>query len=1202
MMDSRPKPLDVAHLPLYGRHLIEASAGTGKTYNITRLYLRLLIEKRLSVQQILVMTFTNAATEEIRGRIADTLREALSIWQHTQSNHGQIEEGNDPVFQYLYEQQPGEKGIALLKAALLELDEAAVFTIHGFCKKMISQLAFESKIAMQQSLLTDTASLYLQATQDWIRILATQPKQYELLVERGWHEPSVFLGQFRQAIYTELVPFVPDVEAQNKDQTEYFFELQSTYDTSFTATKNHLLKHEPLIVETLVEGKKDASVRLQEWQVLLDWVSQKQLRVPEAEVARFINGNRYRGNEELKTIFQPLKDLIAEVKSAVIQFEKDAQSRSDNYASLALAKKGILFIRKHVEKQKRQLGVLDFDDLIRIFAEQISNPDTKVAKQLIDLYPAALIDEFQDTDSFQYRILNHVYPKRDESSLLMMIGDPKQAIYAFRGGDIFTYLQAARQADFRWVMDTNWRSVKEMVKAYNRLFFGKPLTEAPADVFGFDIRYEPVNFAEKAKAAKTPLADPAADRSAITYALLLTDARSSDNKATMQRGLATWLSNEIVRLLRQAKLGNDPVKPNDIAILVRSTAEATMVKQILVKAGLSAVFLSNKESLFTSAQVQDLLKLLTGIWHFTDNRSLRAALTSPLLGIRADSLIQLLNCEDEQPWDEIVTHMMQLKIMWQQQGAMSVIIHLLKHHFVSYGDDTERQVTNYMHLAEVLQHSAIPNRQGERLLLWLDEHMHNTALASEYIQRLESDAHLIQIITQHGSKGLEYPIVFVPFASDYRDPVKTGNLLAQQFRYYDEGSQSQRLQLGATYAAIKRCREEGNAEAMRLLYVAVTRAAHRCYLGVAPFSGSESSALAKACNVNSVDSWHEQLQSVSNEKCDTAVVLINSNEAQILDQAIRSDAESLSCKEFTGSVRDDWRLYSFSSIARFETITRQDQREREVIETQPAIESDIALTPSLPFRFSFEKGAAAGNLLHDLLEEKDFTLGTSIQNEWCENVSSILKRHNLLQEEHHSELFAWLDETLRTPLSTSNSNFTLSAIKKTKTIREAKFYFPLNELNSRKLSDLVNQHRREVVDDYVSLTMPDNQVLSGMMHGFIDLIFEWDGKYFVADYKSTHLGNAFEDYQLAQLAENNQHHLYDLQYLIYASALHRYLQQTLPNYNPQAHFGGVYYLYLRGMHPDNPQCEGVFFTKIDGAYLQELDAAFTDHSPMEARV
>ncbi|NMH61203.1 exodeoxyribonuclease V subunit beta [Alteromonas ponticola] len=1199
MMDNRPQPLDVTHLPLYGRHLIEASAGTGKTFNITRLYLRLLIEKQLSVQQILVMTFTNAATEEIRGRIAAALQEALQVWQQAAANNGQLPGDSDPVYQSLMQHLPVTEAIALLQAALLELDEAAVFTIHGFCKKMISQLAFESKVSMKQTLLTDNAALYLQAAQDWIRIVAAQADQYALLTEQGWHVPEAFLSQFRQAIFAELTPIVPDPPTQQDDQARYRAALQASLGSAFVSVKDQLLAHESLILTTLVEGKKDASARQEEWQALLAWLTQQQMSLPPAEIGRFINGNRYRGNDEIKALFQPLKDLITEVKSRLSKLDKDAQSRQDSHTAFVLAGDGILFIRNHVKKQKRQLGVVDFDDLIRIFAAQVSQPEAKVAKQLKNLYPAALIDEFQDTDSFQYQILNNVYPKADNASLLMMIGDPKQAIYAFRGGDIFTYLQAASQADFRWVMDTNWRSVKGMVNAYNRLFYGNPLTSEAADVFGFGIAYEPVNFAAQAKAACHPLNDPAPDRSALTYAYLGDEAQASDNKATMQRGLASWLSNEIVRLFEQATLGDTAIAPKDIAILVRNAPEALIVKQILAKAGLSAVFLSSKENLFNSAEVTDLLKLLTGIWHFTDNSALRAALTSPLLGMRAAALIQLLQQEEEQQWDEVVTRMMQLKLLWQQQGCMSVILHLLKDTFNCQSDDTERQVTNYLHLAEVIQHSAIPNRQGERLLLWLDNHIHDPALASEYVQRLESDAHLIQIITQHGSKGLEYPVVFVPFASDYRDPVKAGNQLNQQFRYYDDEKQTQCLQLGATYDAIERCRAEGNAEAMRLLYVAVTRAAHRCYLGVAPFSGSESSALAKACNVTSGDHWLQRLHTIAAEKCDTTVITIESAQAQLLSSARLTPPETLTCNEFTGNVDDDWRLYSFSSIARLETVTRQDQREREVVIVDPVVEIDETPASSLPFRFSFEKGAAAGNVLHDLLEEKDFAYAPLAHEPWCDNAEGVLKRHNVVPEDHYSALFDWLNETLVTPLSSNTPGLTLSAIEQANTIREAKFYFPLTSLNTARLIQLVNRHRSAVLSDPVPLVMPTEQSLSGMMHGFIDLIFEWDGRFFVADYKSTHLGNSFAQYTHAALARNNQHHLYDLQYLIYSLALHRYLKHMLPDYDPQLHFGGVYYFYLRGMHPENTRCEGVFFTHLDSKFLHELDAVFSEGQDLE---
>lgn len=294
----------------------------------------------------------------------------------------------------------------------------------------------------------------------------------------------------------------------------------------------------------------------------------------------------------------------------------------------------------------------------------------------------ALIDEFQDTDAKQYAILDAVYPnaagenERDDAildSALLMIGDPKQAIYRFRGGDIFTYLKAGRQADYRWVMNTNWRSVEGMVKAYNRLFYGAPVaSNTPTDVFGFDIKYNPVEFTPKAAAAKTPLRDPAAQRSAMNYVSLCLEEKENTN--IMRRKMAQWIAQEIYRLLNEAQFQLDngetkPVKPQDIAILVKDRTEAGAIKNVLQQKGLACVYLSDRSNLFASAEAKDVLRLLNGIWHANDTSNVSSSLASPLWGYSPQTLIELLYHEDDAMWDKAMDKVLSLRDMWLQKAV-----------------------------------------------------------------------------------------------------------------------------------------------------------------------------------------------------------------------------------------------------------------------------------------------------------------------------------------------------------------------------------------------------------------------------------------------------------------------------------------------------------------------------------------------------
>ncbi len=1298
------KLLNVPAMPLKGRHLIEASAGTGKTYNITRLYLRLLLEKKLNVKEILVMTFTKAATEEIKGRVAKTLREATAFWEacldvddiHTADSSATDDSGSnentdlaalldstDPVYAHLYRACSPKASLALLKAAQLELDDASVFTIHGFCQHVIGQLAFNSGFAMALNLSKDTSDLYLQAAQDWIRKVAQNEADFMLLAEQGWHVPDSLLSEFSSSVRSALTPVLLDEETIEKAFTASLHQNESTAPAQFTLHYNNIVDNETLIHEQLLKKPDHEAVRTPELAALKSWLESAEYEPLPPEGAAFLDGRRFGRNKSgVKEILAPIKGFA----DAILAACKEKQDNLDKIPVFTLVNDAISFIKTNVAAQKQQLGVIDFDDLIRMLADEVVKPNNSLVPELRKKFPVALIDEFQDTDAKQYAILDAVYPKADanggdvnatedigfESGLsfeetasvesgaskrnsdnaLLMIGDPKQAIYRFRGGDIFTYLKAGQQADYRWVMNTNWRSVAGMVKAYNRLFYGAPVPQAsevqapsasPRNVFGFNIQYNPVEFTPKAAAATHPLHDPNDERDAMNYVSFSLDEKSDAN--TLRRGLAQWIAKEIYRLFNEVTFVDKneparPVKPADIAILVKNRNEASVIKYVLQQQGLACVYLSDRSNLFATPEAKDVLRLLNGVWHNTDTSKVASSLASPLWGYTPQTLVNLLYHEDDALWDEAYDKVTSLRDMWLQKGCMSVLLHLMQENYTPYGAEVERALTNYQHLAETLEKAGATHQRPEQLLDWLHKQIHQPESDEEMTLRLESDSQLIRLVTQHGSKGLEYPIVFVPFATGYRDPAKSGKSYSQIFTYYDEQSQELQLQLGRTNTAIERVRKEGDAEEMRLAYVAVTRAAHRCYMGVLPLDGHEKSALAHALNIDDDEGrdWGTMLDAIANET-DAHATHIN---ADSLAQKYSSFDSTetvvpLSTLTFEGTSSEDWRLYSFSAISRM-TVMSASQAAKEVSQTVPSIPvmqtvRDEEITSDDGFevvsgevvsenqiRFTLQKGASAGNLLHDLLELNDFSAPN-----WDENGAELAVRFGL-EASRTEDLYTWLDEVLATPLGTSQSpsHLTLSDLSLGQTLREAEFYFPMNESKWSELKHILFEHRKSVAKQLVldnggqfatSLSMAEPvqaepiqaepvpslmmSALEGMMHGFIDLIFTHEGKYYVADYKSTWLGDSVSHYMPQALNANNQHHLYDLQYLIYCLALHRYLKNAIVDYTPEAHFGGVYYLYLRGMHPSNTNGEGVFFTPIDSITLQALDTLFLGQEIVE---
>ena len=1191
-------------IPLTGKHLIEASAGTGKTYNITRIYLRLLLEQELSVEQILLMTFTKDATQELRGRIDVFIRQALTQWHELITT--------DEYFRQISEKVSYEKAQFLLRRALLLLDDAAIHTIHGFCQKVLNQHAFSSGLTFDASLSTNTNEITLQATQDWYRQLANQNEHAFTLLAEFWATPTSFLTSFNKAISHNreltLVP-VEDIEKQFQ---------QLICDARMSLQTNSTLLEEQLI---LVKKGKDQQVRREELAELVLWlddVSEKHIgkdefiglpHFPDA----FIDGRRFgrsKEKEALKSAFEAVNNVKSQLKNLTSTITK---AKAYN-----VVREGIYQIRLQCTKRKQQLNVLDFDDLINTLAHCLTAKNTsaaELAQTLLKQYPVALIDEFQDTDPNQFSILQAIYygkSSQHDTSGIFLIGDPKQAIYGFRGGDIFAYLNARAGCDYHWLMDTNWRSTPEMVSAYNQVFTNTSnQSETAQSVFGFGIDYVPV-FAGKTSQTPSTEKDLIGENYKALQFIHFThqDDPSDKVKQDARLNMAHWCAEEIQNLLTQ-----NTVNPKDIAILVRDGSEARDIKLALSLANLDSVFLSERANLFHSKQAKQLLSLLTAIADCENEYSFVAGLCCGLLGIDASKLYELQH-NDEQ-YQNIKYDFIALRAQWAKYGFIAMAIKLMHQYFDIASDEKDRSLTNLIHLFELLQAASQRHNQPHELLHWFELQitMDNPDIEAEL--RLESDGDLIRIITQHGSKGLEYPVVFIPFATRHKDPLKFGTKTVNYIEYHNAQGQLV-LSLDGSQQAKNAMSEEAYAEAIRLLYVAITRAEQRCYILACSFDKYHLSPLGQTIKWQEEQDIQASLHAVKATDPDNIAIrdvyfddyqneVVNHQESLPLNT--NTEEIHLAAQEFTGDIERDWWLSSFSALSRnmrHVGISLPD-RDNDTLANQrlTRVESEHLL------RFMLAKGAHSGNLLHDIFEKCDFT-----SPKWTEVIHwPLVKYGELPQGYQQAEFIEWLEQIIHCPFSeqampiadTSNDNLMLASLSLDKTLRESEFYFPMQGGDVNILSHVLTEHRKaamnikgEVIERYVPpVRLPEYKKLTGMMHGFIDLIFQHNGQYFVCDYKSSHLGNDFNDYHHNALLENIESNHYDLQYLIYSLALHRYLKDKIADYEFDRDFGGVYYLYLRGMSDDKASAgKGVYFRKITEAEIIRLDDFFKGKNPM----
>ena len=803
-------------------------------------------------------------------------------------------------------------------------------------------------------------------------------------------------------------------------------------------------------------------------------------------------------------------------------------------------------------------------------------------------FPAAMIDEFQDTDPQQYRIFHRIWHGQ-EGTALLLIGDPKQAIYAFRGADIFTYMKARSEVSAHYTLDTNWRSSPAMIESVNRLF-----TRMDNPFLFSEIPFLSVKAAPKNSGLRFTLKNDT--QPAMALCLMEGDGVGvSDYQHFMARVCASQIRDWLAAGLRGEALlwrGETarPVAASDITVLVRSRNEAALIRDALYALNIPSVYLSNRDSVFSTPEALELLWLLQAVLAPEVENALRSAMATSMLGLTAVD-IELLN-NDEQAWDALVEEFDGYRQLWLKRGVMPMLRALMTHRQVAENllatPGGERRLTDILHLSELLQEASAQTDSEHALVRWLAQHIAEPdANASSQQLRLESDRHLVQIVTIHKSKGLEYPLVWLPFIANFREQ--------DQAFYHDRTTFEAVLDLDKNPQSIELAEAERLAEDLRLLYVALTRSIWHCSLGIAPlFRGRgakkgpthfHQSAIGRLLQQgDALDA--SQLVSCLEAFCEGPVALRyphTEDDSPWLPPA--REASPLGARALARNVIDDWRVTSYSGLQQHGASVAQDLMPK--LDLDAAGEAQPTERPVLSAH-TFPRGASPGTFLHSLFETLDFT--QPVDPLW---VAEQLQLGGY-DESWQPVLTDWLENILQAPLNeTGVSLRQLSAREKQV---ELEFYLPIaSPLQAQKLDAAIRQH------DPLSAGCPplNFRQVRGMLKGFIDLVFRWQGRYYLLDYKSNWLGESSEAYTGQAMARAMQSHRYDLQYQLYTLALHRYLRHRMADYDYDRHFGGVIYLFLRGVEGDGSS-QGIFSTRPERALIEKMDQLFAGESAEEA--
>ena len=1177
-----------------GLRLLEASAGTGKTFALAHLTLRLITEAGHSLEQLLVVTYTDAAAEELRSRIGQRLQQALAGLERIEV--GAPAAMPDSVLEdwCMAAVDPPQRRLWIrrLLVALEQLDRADIATIHSFCRRNLRRLALISGAAMEPTLETDAAVLQSEVVQDlWQREMLTLPlDQLRGLRQRGVSPER--LQAFLAQLDSDSTPLLDGGEAATADGSS----LAECLDVSIAEAWSAFLPLWERDHQALDAGFRSAA---EQWKglgikstspysakprtdrcaLLQQWLD-RQEGVPSLESIASVKkplqeyfhpGSWCRiarkcGESEPSLVSPALQQAIATLWDGPIES-----------AWRFLLQKGL----EELAERRRRRGVITFGGLLAAL-----DPGDGDAPWLVPLqqrYRAVMVDEFQDTDPVQWRLLRRAVGD-SPSHLLLLVGDPKQAIYRFRGGDLGTYVAARERVDRIDDLMDNFRTTPPLMQGLNRLMEpGLPRS---------DLAVPAVN---PCSSASPPAGSPVLE-------LLVSSTPPSISRSALEEELPARLAHLVLDRLR-----NDPsLDPSDLCLLVSRHHQASALRRALGDVGIPTRLVTQGDVLESEAALV-LQWLLDALSEPGDDRALRLLACSPLLALDPETF------NEEGRLDQLAQRLRNWAEQLPRLGLMGCLSQLLEGQRLAELADRGRMLSDLQQVARLVQEAM--HRQGLDLVSaagWLRrERLHPSNPLPESRQpHSDLDDRAVAVVTVHRSKGLEYPVVICPYL--WQAPrLEEGPL----WRSLGDARWSIQVDVswGEGWRLSQQAAAAAMAEAERLAYVAVTRARRQLLLVWAQVDGQEGAPLPAW--LFGADAIHRPIEQLSLDRLEAAlaeravpITLLSLPEALPGLERWRPPLQdtALGIGAVPSRLDRSWGRASYSAwIATAEDPTQHERgRDRDPGAEEAHLPLPDPEQDQGPLGM-FPRGATAGDCLHRILEQFPFTAGES-ESGPSELIEGELRRAGL-----DPALVACVEEglvqVLETPLGGALGSLKLADIPANQRLHELSFDLPVRRVRT---PDLVAAFQCEPTARFGSAYAEQLRTLAvnsrGFLTGSIDLVFQdpSHGKWWVLDWKSNWIGERGRDaaearcgpahYHQAAMDEQMVHHHYPLQAHLYLVALHRHLAVRLPGYDPKQHLGGYVYCFLRGMPGsmgrESPGIDGGPGRIVEAAPLQRVQA------------
>ena len=1374
-------PLKVNTFDLNSTSLIEASAGTGKTYTISNLVIRLLLGQLnkeqntslyinqgnpLSIENILIVTFTNAAASDLRARILEKIHDTRILFETVGKGASLVSLDCDENLKELLEnylnsenqQELAKKYARLLNRAERNIDNAPISTIHSFCNRALNQVyAFESGKAFNVQLIQEQESNALQDEAMfavWRDLFYTDKlgdKRATLLEILGTQDPTSLKdtinllksvrnlnpkdGYFGYAIYnlkkqhpnntlekelTDLIKAYEKIikELLEGENADLLWQIHECFKKHTVVTESNQspfyesvtgFTDEIYALFTNIEDLKDLETE--------DF--NKEL-VNLLFASGDATGNILsKGNDNRSLISGARKDSRLKLPLEAQEFEENLYQLVNNLEEvrdkLDLNSKTIWYVLSILCINKLDSlfirdNVISNDELLRQLAIVLTVDKKRgdnLAKLLRNQYPVAMIDEFQDTDPIQFEIFNKLYleDKKQEQSkaVCYLIGDPKQSIYAFRNADINSYNKAKAKVEKLYTLDTNFRSSRNIIEGVNAIFEqdvpgfeARPL-DCEADFIPSNIDFMRVNYPKEDKklagSCRFYFDDEYNDddfykRPISNYVNTIEFEKSESNKDQYQVAIAKALACDVVKVLTHGILDKSSdrtkkrkIKPSDIAILVKSGQESSQIQTALEEVGLKSVYFSDRSSVIggdvktsygsseykPSCESVNIIYFMEAMCNNSNVSLVNRLLTCSLL--RDNSKEIVLNTEDDN-FDKEIRLLHDCYLKWEKHGFISAFTHYLQSHDgIKSMLDTEggeRALSNYYQIAELIQSIDAKVIGPQAQLIWfksvaLESDSKNACFSEDETKKhLESEQELIKIYTVHMSKGLQYPIVFLPYFYEL-DTSKTDTKLKvydvnsshltllpqdenfklgyKEEKYIDEsGKEKTRNKLvnmtltneksnGKDIKSTKEIVLEASLqEKVRLLYVALTRAQAANFIYLNNLKGTRVKVFNRIINPKAEDGT---LKAVSNLdlfkplykehlKADELVVDKNEYKDYLAKEKALNNKETSSLSVNTLNAGDIDKSYTISS---YSTITSGNhnhmftEQNGENLSSDPKVQVEDSPSAEL-LQFTFTKGNIAGDFLHELMEYLLSRTNFDKNDDGCllkfveettqnKKYGSLLKPYDQDISTFNADFTDWLSSIVHANLGIVDSNshpLSLSCLTSDKCACELEYFMPCKQFKMDEFNLICDEFYQSEVEKFGDAIQADLPMLKandfkGFMKGSIDLVANFEtnigNQYFLIDYKSNFLGGGFKDYSPSQMFKSIFTSRYDVQILIYSVALHRFLKTIVKDYDYEKDFGGVMYLFLRGLQKGTDSIStGIYQIKPKFELVERLDKLF----------